>query len=1635
MGDVDPASTELDPLLASQQIREDYLRYIQTAFPLKDARLSGSFRRLIRRPDFLVKGPYLEGTPPLRTSLSTRDLVRDGTLCEGFEGLDGPGFPDLGYPINRPLYAHQEHAVRKVSSGRNVIVASGTGSGKTEAFLIPIIDYLLREREAGTLGAHGVRALLLYPMNALANDQLKRLRRLLASTPDITFGRYTGQTLHRRDRAEEDFREVFPQEPRVDNELICRDDIREAPPHILLTNYAMLEYLLLRPADTTLFDGSTGEHWAFIVVDEAHTYSGAAGMEVGMLLRRLKDRVVQSQPGAIRCVATSATLGGGKGDFAELVGFATQLFGERFDWEENDLDRQDVVEAEHEDPASLGRAWGRPSSGLYPALKASRDDIDSMVSAARANGVPEATVEGALALAASPRAFLHALLRGDERVLELRTVLRERPLQVESACQIVFGERSDESCAALVALVALCARARVDEDSSPLIPARYHLFARALEGGMVTFPAQAGPRLHLETVDRVEEEGEQSQAFEIATCTRCGHVFLTGIICDDWASLRPGESLGRRLRPLPNRWSDLAEKGKKVFLTWGDASDCRADEDDVVLADGEVGPQGSAPWVLCTRCGALEPGTEGPDCGCPSQRRIRVHEASMKEGRLATCPSCGTQTPYEDVANRLLTGQDAPPAVLATSLYQLLPGDRDSHLAGQGRKLLIFSDSRQDAAYFAPYLETTHKALLHRRLILQALELHRQDYGPDPARPHGLARTYLRQLTHDHLIFEGPSDPALEHNERCTWVFQELLSFERRIGLEGSGLLSVRYTKPRGWEPPPVLCSEPWGTGPDEVWPLVEVLLNTLRFSGALCVEPADITGEEFAPRNRAVYYREIGGDTARAVTILGWLPRRDVRSHVTNRRFDYLARLVERRTGRSADPDLVVEALRAIWRSLTSDSSGLLQSVTLRNLGVVHHIDHGHVELRHGGSEAVEWFQCSLCRALSVVAIEGVCPTMGCPGTMKRFRPSSGLADHHYRELYRRMNPTPMRVREHTAQWAARKAAEIQQRFVDGEVNVLSCSTTFELGVDVGQLQAVLMRNMPPSTARYVQRAGRAGRRTESAAFSLTYAQRRPHDLTHFASPEQFIAGRIKPPAVEIWNAKIVRRHLHAVALADYFRQHPDTFANVDAFFATDTAGRGGPEVLAAILREEPAELLHALKRLVPDDAGLLAELDLDHWGWVSELLGDPKGVLTVAAAEVNSDLAEYQRLEQEASADGKHSLAALYQRHGNRVRRRQLLGFLASRNVLPKYGFPVDLVELHLKPGRDVAHELELQRDLKIAIAEYAPGGQVVAGHLVWESSGLRRLPHREPEEFSYVICASCGRFHRSITSEGLPQQCEACRAPFRGAGCRSGTLVVPVFGFFSSKDPRSVGRARPKRLYSSRVYFSDYTGEGPGANFASLELGNAESPFRLLFRHSKQGKLAVVNGGIAGRGFWLCQWCGYGEPVAIRSSGRRTREHLNAYGRSCTGPRHMRHLGHEFLTDVLELRFSGPPVREDRDGFWWSMTYALLEGASAALGIERDDVDGCLYPYGAGEQAPAIILYDCIPGGAGHVRRVAEHLSGVLEEARDRVVACPHCDEDASCYACLKSYSNQFCQHLLRRGPVGRFLDQFLGTKRMA
>lgn len=1632
----------INPLSAATEIDRSHRSYLTTTFRFQDPVLQAQFAEELQKKNRFCKGPILEATPAFKTGASIADLVKEGVLSAGFLNLNTPLMPP-----ERALYQHQERAIRKVcAQNRNIVVATGTGSGKTETFLVPIFNHLFREDEAGTLGP-GVRALLLYPMNALANDQLARLRLLLANCPKITFGRYTGETRDKHSEALELYRKTHHFGP-LPNELISREQMRTSPPHILLTNYAMLEYLLLRPEDSVFFDGEYAGSWKFIVIDEAHTYSGAKAIEMAMLLRRLKDRIDCSEPGRLTCIATSATLGSGKKEFGKIAEFASELFGERFEWDESRDDNQDVIDsqrlplvsAEHEQGS-----WGTPSPEVYVGWQKIIDDdpqrdremLIRLKDEGLAFGVPEYVLNQAFDAGASHgwTRFLFEALKGDRRLLTLRSKLQEGPCNLTQLQDEVLpgipgaGE-------ALVALVDLASQARADKASQPLLPARYHFFVRSLEGAYVLLK----PRKKL-FLDRTEavlmNDGRRYAVFEVGTCRQCGALYLVGTA----VRREDGKTYLEQRRP------DGAPK-EYYLLTSETFTSAVFDEDEDIYGLDSPKPteKASAKYILCGACGAIDRAEAvTPICDCGSHNyhylsRVKTNE----DGNVRVCPACGRRHP-RDMVGTFQISSDAIATVLASALYQEITPDkkperpsmsaavnawsttRVDHTPGGhapkkegnrdgARRLLIFSDSRQDAAFFAPYFDQTYNRILQRRLIMKTLEDHRDEVLRDKWRLQDIIEPLCRTAK-EAGVFGDRLSPKEQSEQAWKWVLYEFLACGGSIGLENLGLLGFSLVRPEGWISPPPLLSPPWNLTEEEAWTLFQVLLDTLRVKGAVAFPSCVTPGDDFFEHGRGIArVKAFSDEESRRKAILGW------NSAGLNRRLDYLIRLAGN-LGPEITNEECRQALSAIWEfslELTNPRScwrGHFSAESMRGEGVAYQLRYDVWELRPTLLEdSIQWYRCDKCGGLTLHNIRGACPNYRCSGTLRRCNPAEAGADNHYYRQYLTVSPFAMAAREHTAQLTSEAAAELQNDFITGRVNVLSCSTTFELGVDVGELETVFMRNVPPSSANYIQRAGRAGRRTESTAFVLTFAQNRPHDRAHLDDPLHMVSGKVRAPHFKLENAKIVLRHMYATALAAFWRQRPDLFGKVKQFFFND--GRPGPGLFADFLRSHPADLQKSLMRIVP--VNLYREVGMDTWAWADQLFEGEEPVLTRAYEELIADVEQITRVREENLLKGRKvdHLTRLI----NTIKDRDLIGFLSSRNIIPKYGFPVDVVELQLQHHGEEAKKLQLQRDLRIALSEYAPSSQVVAGGKLWTSRYIKRPPQKEWHKYLYAICDNCHAYTSSLYESGeRPEKCKICGQPLGKKRGMSGVFVVPSFGFISDgREPEEPGNSRPEKTHTTRVY---YSGEAIPEKEVLLDLQG----ITLKAIPASHGKLAVINDG-NGKGFAICGACGYSQLQDNRAALRRL-EHKTPWGAECKGSMMFSAaLGHEFKTDVLTLSLEG--YSNDDRRFWISLLYALLEGASRALQIERQDLDGCLY---GPPDSPQIVLFDDVPGGAGHVRRMAaqDSLLEILKAAREQVERC-NCggDEgDASCYGCLRNYRNQFCHDELRRGLVMRFLRQIL------
>ena len=1588
----------LDPLAASARIGDSYKRYLRSRHAPADPQLRDEFSRALDTGFPFVRGPLLQASAPYETAGALEGLIDDGVLNPALRDL-----PPSAFPIGRPLYHHQDEAMRKLVAGRNLIIATGTGSGKTECFLFPILNHLLNERIEGTLGSPGVRALLLYPMNALANDQMKRLRDVVGAFPDITFGRFVGDTRDSYRKALDTFRYRFGSDP-LPNELISRSQMRDDPPHILLTNYAMLEYLLLRPADTRLFDGPTGGHWRFIVLDEVHVYNGARGAEIAMLLRRVRDRVNMSMRGRIQFVGTSATLGG-REEFPALARYGCDLFDEAVEYEPDTPGRQDVVAPVRRSLVRGTATWEATEETFQSitSLRSSRSTVpERLRSELAAMGAPDPTRSQSLP------SYLGHVLATEKHVVELQQLLEGRSIDFAVAAKQIFGRRAATS---LTYLIEACSWAKVPDTDSPVIPARYHFLLRALEGAFICLSPQhpAGrPRLALNRRKRCGDctaNSIDSRVFESGVCTKCGAAYLVGR-----QGHREGHVFLDSARPYDTALTYLL-LGSEV------TSD---DEDEEAIVGNDLTETKIDYRILCTMCGALTEGTESSCCcGLSAQVPVTVAHPSRREEPLRRCLSCSGRS-NGPIVLRFVTGQDAPVAVIATALYQALPPTSNPETAskvGEGRKLLSFSDSRQDAAFFAPYLDRTYSRAVQRRLIWAAVR-RLDELAP---RLEDLV-TPIRKAAEEALVLDEDEGTTRNNNQVRTWLMREVLAVDRRQSLDGVGLAEITMALPKLITAPPALSK--LGFTPTETFDLTRVLLDTLRIQAAVHLpEGVDISDPTFSPRNVVIQVRI----EQSARNILSWLPGRGL-----NRRLDYLNKVFARR-GITVDSR---ELLAQMWNKWLAKPGGpwrkVLKPVTNPKHGILFALNHEWATIRLATPEAPA-YRCNSCRQIWWRSVSNVCPTYTCEGTLRLLTTPNDKRDDHYLHLYTSLDPIGLRVEEHTGQLEAEYAGRIQQQFLDGDINALSCSTTFELGVDVGEVQAVLMRNVPPSPANYVQRAGRAGRRSGSPALAVTFAQRRSHDIHYFDNPQALIDGHVTTPIVSLRNPQIVRRHLHAVAFAAFERAHVasggDAHHTVASFFA-DTTHNGTTAVdeFTDWLRSHPSELRAALKRITPPN--LADELGVANWSWVKALTEESEtqnyGWLERAITEVRSDLnditndladvaeriAEHFRMGENQQASnlirGQQALA----RVKTTLAQRWLIQFLAQRVVLPKYGFPVDVVSLDVwKPGHTASTHLDLSRDLRLGITDYAPGSQVVADKKLWEPVGFRIPAGKALIDYVWATCANCGAFRARRGSE--PSNCNICSST---ATAHMRQFIVPMFGFIGQPSDQKPGEARPPKAGYSEFHFNDYATAVPA--YQTLPIAEKE----ISIRYSRQGQITVINKGPVGRGFQICKNCGHAEPVPKAPTKKPKPHHRPGRTSKCSTLLSNRHLGHQYLTDVVEVHLPVPMTQAEAQ----STLHALL-AATHPIGIIRNDVNGTLRSTGP-NQTPSIVLFDTVPGGAGHTQRIIDRFADLLNAAHEVVNTC-ECGEDSSCYGCLRTYSNAAFHDKLVRGEALAVLSQIL------
>lgn len=450
----------------------------------------------------------------------------------------------------------------------------------------------------------------------------------------------------------------------------------------------------------------------------------------------------------------------------------------------------------------------------------------------------------------------------------------------------------------------------------------------------------------------------------------------------------------------------------------------------------------------------------------------------------------------------------------------------------------------------------------------------------------------------------------------------------------------------------------------------------------------------------------------------------------VSGRRVRFLVKLLARISPEIAAQEATEEAVRAvreIWESLQQcdERAPTANDRLFIPVGDARRLNPDWWRLRFVGEDD-EILRCRTCGRIQAASVRGVCVRHRCPGSVETVQQAESDANH-YRLLYEAKLPGSLRVEEHTAQLDKEKAREFQREFRESKIHVLSCSTTFELGVDLGDLDTIFLRNVPPEAFNYAQRVGRSGRRSGHPGVAVTYCRRMPHDLYHFSEPQRMLMGKGRPPVLALCNERIIMRHVAAVALSFFFRAFRERFAKVESLFGNLNSPRGLTDFRGYLFDHRP-RIEETIRQTLPGE--MATQLGLPDGSWIDKIAGE-KSRLSQAEAEVSSDFKIVVNLEERSRNRRDYRTAEWAQRRADTIAKEEVLSFLSRKAVIPKYGFPVDVIELDTQRTQQSqeAFEVSLQRDLSIAISEFAPTSRLVANKKEWTSYALKKVAERCP------------------------------------------------------------------------------------------------------------------------------------------------------------------------------------------------------------------------------------------------------------------------------------------------------------------
>jgi hypothetical protein len=1614
----------MDPFKVYNEAKQQYKSYIRTFQTFRKQEIEDFVKDKIDNGTMLWQEPIIQISKKFKPGKSLGQLIDEGLIHAALPSIFTIKKKDGNTVVMHPHF-HQQQAFEIVCGKReNLVVTTGTGSGKSICFELPIVDHCLRVKATQP---KGIKAIIIYPMNALANTQYQELAKKIAGT-GLKIGLYTGDTAHTPEEGLKKYKEVFGEnENPVDSEIISRLQMQQNPPDILITNYVQMELLLTRLEDRRLFADEYKENLRFLVLDELHTYTGKQGADVAFLIRRLKQRT--NTTGQLLCIGTSATMvseSEGEDSGAVVAAFAEKVFGEMFKRENVVKETEDTTTEHHGDVLN-------PAFEITPEMLTgfTADDLATTLPLFKAlmgfsfTGELNSIALGDALKDSATMTFLEQGLKEIQKLDEL----------AEAYQQALRPSLSIEQCKCeLQACLLLGMAAHVLAESGQYVPRfvpKIHAFynqGAELRGCLTEECGYLSDKGET-TCPRCLEEGRgEATLFPLHFCRVCGQEYY-GVSWDDqtgrvepWTFMNFGDTDGRpgyyspefRITnaDLPNDW--LTPVNRQIVSRY----------------------RSRAPIT-----GVVNPRTN---------RFQRYYEDEDSVGTFipepfSFCPRCNTEhsgnvAEYTKMFLLNSVGRATGTDVLVAATLHACPDDE--------RKVIGFTDNRQDAAFQAGHMNDWYNQIYFRRILNKVLH----ENGV-------IAISDLVKKLYPYLVPDEKNIPfgvRRRFKEKYykyleTYLFVELRGTKKfsSINLEDVGLLQVHYDSLQEFLDDDSLLEN------HEFLKTVSKSLLRDYIRGFLEIFRKEIAVDVKELQEKAEFNQEV----------IGYLAISEEEYDLNVRVFESVE---ETKPGcfTNGDRDRVRDRfnpfafansfvfpcwIKKCFGDLEKDEVDSIFDETVKLLtkeGYINVSKHWGIDVFHlnplvvlvGAIERGVQHECPKCNSLYTWETVDACLKNRCED---RLRPMQVVEDFHTQQYTMAVDESKLIYStDHSAQVKGTDRKKREKGFKEGDIQFLVATPTMELGIDIGTLSSVFLRNVPPNPSNYVQRAGRAGRSGQGSiieTFCGTGPGRGTHDQYYYNHATEIVSGKIAVPRFNLSNETLFQAHVHSVILQTIGEK---VHAKASDFISF--AEKSLPiissysEALVQAIEERRTliiqNILTAFSNEINNSEGVLSMTKIEDW--VDSFVYTFDGKFDKLRKDYIEALDEINSINEKRKRGEQVDHYTNSRRSALEKRNKQIMDgesdyyvfkYLSQVGFLPNYAFPTKVSSVRFQHAGE---EVELMRDHIIALSEFAPqntiyySGQKFVVEYVGKESNIENV---EP----IVVCDTCKHIEKIKADRGIPANCPTC-----------GDVWNSQQPFQCIYFPRMLARKR-LRITSeeeerSRGGYQVIHSYRP-TNKAKIINVQTGSLVLTTVRFERSGQMLHMNKGANvdlaenNPGFVLdfvnYKWISRSrlqQGIQDRSLQRSNlRENVCLYVES--------------RNDVFVLDL--PAGLVDDNAFGLTLLHTLLQAISTVLNLDEKEIGGYYQPIIG---APGkIVIYENSEGGTGTLSAVVQSID-LIKAIALKALDILHYDiggndkEDAcsrACYNCICNFYNQRSHVEFDRTLLRDFLLRLASTDQLS